>query len=60
MDCEQENASTDPYVKTEAVLFLYELDTDAHTAALMTLQVRVMRPGLITTPTSARGGLILA
>mmetsp|Transcript_8364 Transcript_8364/g.20362 ORF Transcript_8364/g.20362 Transcript_8364/m.20362 type:complete len:416 (+) Transcript_8364:100-1347(+) len=34
----QGNASTDPYVKTEAVLFLYELDTDAHTAALMTLQ----------------------
>jgi len=34
----QTNVWADPYVKSEAVLFLYELDTDAHTAALMMLQ----------------------
>jgi hypothetical protein len=34
----QTNIWQDPYVKSEAVLFLYELDTDAHTAAMMMLQ----------------------
>jgi hypothetical protein len=30
----QTNIWQDPYVKSEAVLFLYELDSDAHTAAM--------------------------
>ncbi len=34
----QTNIWQDPYVKSEAVFFLYELDTDAHTAAMMMLQ----------------------
>ena len=34
----QTNIWQDPYVKSEAVLFLYELDTDAHTAAMMMCQ----------------------
>ena len=34
----QTNIWQDPYVKSEAVLFLYELDSDAHTAAMMMLQ----------------------
>mmetsp|Transcript_92872 Transcript_92872/g.149938 ORF Transcript_92872/g.149938 Transcript_92872/m.149938 type:complete len:638 (+) Transcript_92872:319-2232(+) len=34
----QTNIWQDPYVKSEAVLFLYELDSDAHTTAMMMLQ----------------------
>jgi hypothetical protein len=34
----QTNIWQDPYVKSEGVLFLYELDTDAHTAAMMMCQ----------------------
>lgn len=35
---QQANVFTDPYVRSEAVLFIYELDIDAHTAALMMLE----------------------
>lgn len=34
----QTNIWQDPYVKSEAVLFLYELDSDSHTAAMMMCQ----------------------